>query len=404
MAERGRLTLPVVEAVPPELAARWISLRRDLHRRPELAFEEHETCRRLRRELEALSPEALDSVAGTGLAARFPGRDRGAPTVAIRGDIDGLPVTEATGAPFASEIPGRMHACGHDVHASWAVGAAALLAKRPAAGDVVILLQPAEEVAQGAQAVLDAGALDGVGAIFGAHVDLRFPLGEVVAQEGPLAASADTFRVRLSGGGAHGARPHEGADPIVGGAAVVTALQTIVSRRVTPGEPAVVSVGTFEAGGAPNVIPASAHLSGTVRAMDERVRTSIHREVERIAREVGGAYGLTVEVEVEKGTAPLVNTAREAGWARRAAERLLGPEAVRPLGMLNMAGEDFAAYLERIPGCFLRIGARRPNDPVVPAHTPTFLPADESVVLGAVLLAEVAREASAGLLAEDGEG
>jgi hippurate hydrolase len=190
---------------------------------------------------------------------------------------------------------------------------------------------------------------------------------------------------------------------VVGGAAVVTALQTIVSRRVAPGEPAVVSVGTFEAGGAPNVIPASARLSGTVRAMDERVRTLVHREVERIAREVGGAYGLTVEVEVEKGTAPLVNTAREAAWARRAAERLLGPDAVRPLGMLNMAGEDFATYLERMPGCFLRIGARRSEAPVVPAHSPRFLPADESVVLGAALLAEVAREASAGLLVGGGD-
>jgi len=372
-----------------------MALRRELHRHPELAFEEHETCRRLRRELEVLSPVALDTVAGTGLVARFAGEDRSAPAVALRGDIDALPITEETGVTFASEVPGRMHACGHDVHAAWTVGAAALLAARPAAGDVLVVLQPAEEVALGAQAVLDSGALDGVAAIFGAHVDLRFPLGQVVAQAGPLAASADTFRVRLSGGGAHGARPHEGADPIVGGAAVVTALQTIVSRRVPPGEPAVVSVGTFDAGAAANVIPATARLSGTARAMGPEVRSLLLREVERISREVGAAYGLEVTVEVEEGPPPLVSSPREAAWARRAAERLLGADAVRPLGMLNMAGEDFAVYLEHMPGCFLRIGSRRPEAPVVPAHTPRFLPADESVVVGAALLAEVAREASA---------
>jgi len=372
-----------------------MALRRELHRHPELAFEEHETCRRLRRELEVLSPVALDTVAGTGLVARFAGEDRSAPAVALRGDIDALPITEETGVTFASEVPGRMHACGHDVHAAWTVGAAALLAARPAAGDVLVVLQPAEEVALGAQAVLDSGALDGVAAIFGAHVDLRFPLGQVVAQAGPLAASADTFRVRLSGGGAHGARPHEGADPIVGGAAVVTALQTIVSRRVPPGEPAVVSVGTFDAGAAANVIPATARLSGTARAMGPEVRSLLLREVERISREVGAAYGLEVTVEVEEGPPPLVSSPREAAWARCAAERLLGADAVRPLGMLNMAGEDFAVYLEHMPGCFLRIGSRRPEAPVVPAHTPRFLPADESVVVGAALLAEVAREASA---------
>jgi len=372
-----------------------MALRRELHRHPELAFEEHETCRRLRRELEALSPVVLDTVAGTGLVARFAGEDRSAPAVALRGDIDALPITEETGATFASEMPGRMHACGHDVHAAWTLGAAALLAARPAAGDVLVVLQPAEEVALGAQAVLDSGALDGVAAIFGAHVDLRFPLGQVVAQAGPLAASADTFRVRLSGGGAHGARPHEGADPIVGGAAVVTALQTVVSRRVPPGEPAVVSVGTFDAGAAANVIPATARLSGTARAMGPEVRSLLLREVERISREVGAAYGLEVTVEVEEGPPPLVSSPREAAWARRAAERLLGADAVRPLGMLNMAGEDFAVYLEHLPGCFLRIGSRRPEAPVVPAHTPRFLPADESVVVGAALLAEVAREASA---------
>ena len=390
------MSLPaeVARRVPAGLRERLGALRRDLHRRPELSFEERETQERLRRELERLDPIELREVAGTGLAARFAGRDRGAPVVAVRGDVDALPIEEATGAAFASEIPGRMHACGHDVHASWAVGAAALLAAEPAAGDVVVVLQPAEEVAGGAERVLESGALDGVAAIFGGHVDLRFEVGTAVAQEGPLAASADSFRIDLAGGGAHGARPHEGADPIVGGSALVGALQTIVSRRLPPGTPAVVTVGAFHAGRAPNVIPDRARLEGTLRALDPGVREALHRAVGEIARGVAAVHGLAADVAVELGAPPLVNPTRGTGWARRAVARVLGEEGLRPLGVTNMGGEDFAFYLERLDGCFLRIGARRPGDPVVGAHSPRFLPAEESVAVGAALLAEAARVAS----------
>lgn len=384
----------VRERVSADLTGRLVELRHALHRRPELAFEEHETCRRLQQELERLEPVELRSVAGTGLVARIRGRNREVPPVALRGDLDALPIHEETGAPFASEVDGRMHACGHDVHACWAVGAAALLSAEPAAGDVLVVLQPAEEVARGAERVLASGALDEVRAIFGAHVDLRFPVGRAVAQEGPLAASADTFEIELVGEGAHGARPHEGTDPVVGGAAVVSALQTIVSRRIAPGEPAVVTVATFHAGTAPNVIPARARLGGTLRAIDAEVRRRLEEEVERIARSVASAHGLEVRFSVDRGAPPLINTAREATWAARAVERVFGAEGLRPLPETNMAGEDFSVYLERIPGCFLRIGARRAEEPVVGAHSPRFLPADEAVPCGAAVLAEAARIAS----------
>lgn len=401
------MTLPpgVAARVPAALRERLSALRRDLHRRPELAFEERETQARLRSELEALGLSEVREVAGTGLLARIPGRGgdggpaggRLPPPVVVRGDIDALPILEATGAPFASEVPGRMHACGHDVHASWAVGAAALLAAEPAVGDVLVLLQPAEEVAGGAAAVLASGALDGAGAVFGGHVDLRFEVGQVVAQAGPLAASADSFRIELVGSGAHGARPHEGRDPIVGGAALVSALQTIVSRRLPPGTPAVVTVGAFHAGTAVNVIPERAELGGTLRALDPAVRATLRREVEAIARGVAAAYGLEARFTLGEGAPPLVNPERGAAWARTAAARVLGEDALRPMGTTNMGGEDFASYLERLPGCFLRIGARGPGEPVVPAHSPSFLPADEAVAVGAAVLAECARVASEAL-------
>lgn len=388
-----------VPGVSGALRERLVALRHDLHRRPELAFEERETQARLREELELLAPASLDEAGGTGLVARIAGRDREAPAVAVRGDIDALPITEETGAPFASEVPGRMHACGHDVHASWAVGAAALLAEEPAAGDVLVVLQPAEEVARGARAILESGVLDGVAAIFGGHVDLRFEVGTAVAQAGPLAASADTFRIELAGGGAHGARPHEARDPVVAGAALVGTLQTIVSRRLAPGTPAVVTVGTFHAGTAPNIIPARAELSGTLRALDPEVRTTLHREVESIARAVGDLYGVAAEVEIREGAPPLVNSEEASGWARRAVAEVFGEEALRPLPVLNLAGEDFAEYLERMPGCFLRIGARRSDQPAVSAHSPRFLPDDGAVAAGAALLARCARTASEALRA-----
>jgi amidohydrolase len=383
--------------VPADVWAELVALRRDLHRHPELSFEEHRTAERLVAALEPSAPAIIERVAGTGVVARFAGTDRGAPAVAVRGDIDALPIQEETGLEWASTRPGVMHACGHDVHATWAVGAGALLARRPARGDVLVVLQPAEETGLGARAILDSGLLDGVQAIFGGHVDRRFEVGEVVAQEGPLGAATDEFFVELLGRGGHGARPHLGRDPVVAGSALVAALQTVVARRVDPGAPAVVTVGTFQAGSAPNVIPERARLSGTLRATSPATRAELARSVEEITRGVAAAYGVEVALEVRAGTPPVINDARAAEWARQAAREVLGPDALRPLGAVNMGGEDFAFYQERMPGCFLRVGAREPGGEPLGAHTSTFVAAEESIAVGAAVLAEAARRASAAL-------
>ena len=374
-----------------------LALRRDLHQHPELAFAEVRTAAALERALAAVSPVSVQRVAGTGVVARIRGRDAGAPVVAVRGDIDALPIHEATGLPFASEFPGVMHACGHDVHAAWAVGAAYLLAERPAAGDVLVVLQPAEETGEGAAAVLASGVLDGVAAIFGAHVDRRFAVGEVVAQGGPLAAAADSFEIVLAGRGAHAARPHESADPIVGAAALVSALQTIVARRVNPAAPAVVTVASIHAGTASNIIPDHATLAGTLRAVEPETRRLLAAELRAVAEGIAAAHGLTALVTITLGPPPIVNPEVPAAWARQAAEALLGPGSVVPLGITNMGGEDFAYYMERMPGCFVRIGAREPGGPATPAHTPQFQAAEGSIFVGAAVLAETARVASAAL-------
>jgi hippurate hydrolase len=342
----------------------------------------------------------VDRVAGTGVVARIAGRDPSAPVVAIRGDIDALPIQEATSLSFASMNAGVMHACGHDVHAAWAFGAAALLADAPAAGDVLIVMQPAEETGEGAAAVLASGALDDVRAIFGAHVDRRFTVGQVVAQAGPLAASADSFEIELVGHGAHGARPHESSDPIVCMAAIIMSLQTIVSRRVNPATPAVVTVGMVSSGVAGNVIPERAVLRGTMRATDDATRTLLQEQVREIATLIGRAHGVSVNVVAGAGVPPVINDARASQWASDAAMAVLGPDAVMPLGTVNMAGEDFAWYQRRIPGCFLRVGARRENESVIAAHSPHFDVAEEAILIGAKVLAESARRASSALAAE----
>lgn len=386
--------------VSTALRTRLVALRRDLHQHPELSFAEQRTSDVLARQLESLAPARIHRVARTGLIARIAGKDSRAPVVAIRGDIDALPIQEATGLPFASTNAGVMHACGHDVHATWAIGAAALLIAAPADGDVLVVLQPAEEIGEGAIAVLESGVLDDARAIFGAHVDRRFLVGQVVAQAGPLAASADVFDIALIGQGAHGARPHESADPIVCMAAIISALQTIVSRRVNPAIPAVVTVGMVSAGTAPNVIPDRAELRGTLRATDNETRALLQAEVRDICGHIAAAHRVEAKVTFSSGVPPVVNDVRASAWAVEAAAAVLGADAIVPLGFTNMAAEDFACYQRQIPGCFLRVGAREPGEPVIAAHSPQFDVAEGAIFVGAAVLAECARRASSALAEE----
>jgi hippurate hydrolase len=264
-------------------------------------------------------------------------------------------------------------------------------------GDVLIVLQPSEETGSGALDVIETGALDGVAAIFGGHVDRRFGVGQVVADEGPLAASADTFSIELVGRGAHAARPHESADPIVGAGALIGALQTIVSRRLNPAASGVVTIGTVHAGTATNIIPERAVITGTLRAVDPATRKLLREEVERIATSTASTYRLDARVTMGTGTPPVINPPQPTAWAREAVSSVLGRTALVPLGFLNLAGEDFAHYQERIPGCFMRIGAREPGGEAIPAHSPRFAAAESSIFVGAAVLAEAARIASATL-------
>lgn len=390
-----RLTSAIARFTADE-RARLIELRRALHAEPELSWQERRTQARLREALLACGVTRIAEVAGTGLVARIPGTRPGAPIVALRGDIDALPITEATGLQFTSTVPGVMHACGHDMHATWAVGAAMLLARHPAEGEVRVVLQPAEELGEGAAKVLSSGALDGVSAMFGAHVDWRFKVGEVVATAGPLAASTDSFAITFHGRGGHGARPHDAIDPIVGLAAFIGDVQTVVSRILDPALPGVISVGVVEAGKASNVIPETARCAGTIRATIPAARALLGGELTRLAHTVAATHRLTATVTLTEGTPPLVNTERGAAWAQQAAREVLGDGALKSLATTNMGGEDFAFYLEGMEGCFIRVGTFAEGRSAAGVHTPRFDPDERALFVGGAVLAACARRASAG--------
>lgn len=367
-------------------APRMVEMRRTLHRHPEVSGEEYWTTQQLKQWLTEAGIAVLDLPLKTGLVAEIRGAKPG-PTVALRADIDALPVTEATGLPYASEISGKMHACGHDFHMATMLGAALVLKQLEGdlAGTVRVLFQAAEETASGAVELIQAGALDGVTAVLGAHNKPDLASGHVGVKVGPLMAAVDTIRIDVEGKGGHGAIPNLTIDPVVAGSAIVMALQTAVSRNISPLEPAVVSICTFQAGsGAHNVIPPSATLLGTVRTFNPAVRAQMPALLERIVTEVAAGYGAKATFALLPGGTPAVmNDAAMADLMRKAAEAVGMPVAE---AIPTMGGEDFAEYQQVVPGCFVWLGTGCPES----WHHPQFV-VDESVISrGAALFAQAA--------------
>ncbi len=379
--------------LPRNIFEQMVALRRDLHRFPELSGEEARTAQRIGHELTRLGLDYRGGVGGHGIIADIPGTSEG-PRVALRADMDALPVPEETGLPFASEVPGVMHACGHDGHASMLLGAALLLLDKPARRPVRLIWQPQEETASGAQAMIRDGALEGVGMIFGGHLDRHYGPGVLAISSGPVNAATDTFTIAITGQDGHGARPHEALDAVVAGSLLVTALQTIVSREVNPARPSVISVGRFIAGTAPNVIAGRALLEGTIRAQHTDTQEHLHRAIRRIATSVAQLHGAHVDVDIKRLTPVLDNTAEMAALARGAAVAALGQDSVVELATANMGGEDFAHFLTHVPGCYVRFGSQVPGLESQPAHSSRFDFDERSLGAGAAWFAEVARRAA----------
>ncbi|WP_079910952.1 amidohydrolase [Paenibacillus sp. 32352] len=369
--------LEEARALYPVLA----DFRRDLHRHPELSMQEVETTRKIKQFLLNEGITVLPLELPVGVLAEIVGDEDG-PIVALRADIDALPVQEETGLPYASEIAGKMHACGHDFHTAAILGAAVLL-KRHASklrGKVRLLFQPAEEKGTGARAMIEAGALEGVEAIFGMHNKPELPVGTIGLSAGPLMASVDGFKIKVHGKGGHAAVPDAAIDPIVAASAIVGGIQTAVSRNTSPFDRAVVSICSFHAGTTWNVIPDLAVLDGTVRTFRQEVRHDMPDRLHRIAMGIAAGYGAEAELSWFSGIPTVNNDAAAVETVRFAAEalKLQVAEAIPSAG-----GEDFAHYQEKVPGCFIWMGTSGTEE----WHHPKFTLNDEALVPSAALFA-----------------
>ncbi|MFR9712105.1 amidohydrolase [Paenibacillus sp. MB22_1] len=347
-------------------AARFVEIRRELHRYPELSNEEFETTRQIRGWLEEAGIRILDIPLTTGLVAEVGGL-QGGPVIALRADIDALPIQEETGLPFASANPGKMHACGHDFHTAALIGTAYALKAREAElkGTVRLIFQPAEEKAKGARQVIASGALDGVQAIFGMHNKPDLPVGTIGIKSGALMAAADGFVVEVAGRGTHAAVPEAGNDPIVTAAHLVTVLQSIISRNVGSLESAVISVTKLHSGTAWNVVPETALLEGTIRTFDEEVRRRVLQRFEEVVQGVAAAFGTTASVRWIEGPPPVLNDPKLAELGLAAAEAA-GYQGIMPVP--SPAGEDFSWYQREVPGLFVFMGTDGPQE----WHHPAF--------------------------------
>lgn len=362
--------------------AKLVAVRRDIHAYPELAFAEHRTADLVARHLEALGIETHRGVGRTGVVGVLRA-GRSLRAIGLRADMDALPIQERNDFPHQSRHQGCMHACGHDGHTTMLLGAAEVLARHPDFdGTVYFVFQPAEEGEGGADAMVHDGLFNRfpMESIFGMHNWPGLPVGQFAVHDGPVMASADRFDIQILGQGAHAAMPHLGADPVIAGAALVQAIQSIVSRTLDPTDAAVISVTQFHAGEAYNVIPDRAQLCGTVRAFSETVQDKVEATLARLCAGIAASHGVSVTVEYRRGYPPTINTSAEAAVCAEVAAALPGCSVLtdaRP----SMGAEDFAFFLRHKPGCYVWIG-NGPGEGGCTLHNPHYDFNDEIIPNG----------------------
>lgn len=372
----------------------WLrEVRQALHRFPELAFREEQTASLVSAQLTRLGIPHAAGIAGTGIVAEIegPAPDQAEGLcVALRADMDGLPLQEETGLPFASVNPGVMHACGHDGHMAMLLGAAALLQSDRPPGKVRLLFQPAEEEGNGAEKMIQEGALNGARMIFGGHIDIHFPTGVITVDSGLICSFTDPFTVTIHGRGGHAAWPHEAIDSVVVAGNLIMTMQTLVSREIDPVYPAVVTVGRVQAGTAHNVIAEKAIIDGTIRSAQPETRQRILRGLQRIIQGVAAMSGAEISLQLLAGLPALINDREAAAIARQAAVGTVGGGNVVSQGRPSLGGEDFAFYLDRIPGCMVRFGAGFEENQPGRAHSGRFDFNEDVLEIGASWMARAA--------------
>jgi amidohydrolase len=369
--------------------AEFTEWRRDFHAHPELGYQEHRTAALIAERLARFGISVTTGIAGTGVVGTLRA-GTSSRAIAIRADMDALPMEEANAFAYRSGTPGRMHACGHDGHTTMLLAAArTLAATRKFDGVVHFIFQPAEEGGAGALRMIEDGLFDRFpcDAIFGAHNDPNLDVGQISASSGTVNAAADMLSVRISGRGGHAARPHQAIDPVLAGAQIVLALQSIASRRVDPLESAVVSICEFHAGTAHNVIPMEARLEGTVRTLVPAVQALTAAELPLLIERTAAAFGAVAETIYARGYPPVVNDAETAARAARAATGVVGEAGVHRTLPPSMGAEDFSYYALERPACFLRIGQRNAEAQRghMPLHHPAYDFNDDILPIGAAL-------------------
>ncbi|MFL0690702.1 MAG: M20 aminoacylase family protein [Agrobacterium tumefaciens] len=365
-----------------ELQSEATEWRRHLHANPEILYDVENTAAFVEAKLRDFGVDEIATGLGrTGVVGIIKGSGGEGRTIGLRADMDALPLDEITGKPWASTIPGRMHACGHDGHTAMLLGAAKYLAEtRNFTGQVAVVFQPAEEGGRGALAMVEDGMMErfGIGEIYGMHNMPGKPVGTFAIRKGGIMAAPDKFQLKLTGVGGHAAEPHNTADTIVIGAQIVGALQTIAARNANPLRSVVVSVTQFHAGTTHNIIPEEAFISGTVRSLDEGVRDLAERRIGEIATGIAAAHGATIEYEYERACPVTVNHPAETDYAARAAIDVVGPDNVDTEVDPSMAGEDFAFMLQSRPGAYIMIG----NGETAGLHNPAYDFNDEAIAAG----------------------
>jgi amidohydrolase len=375
------------------LLADVIRWRREIHRRPELGFEEELTGALVESELRKAGIET-SRVAKTGVLGVLKGAQAGK-TIALRADMDALPVTESSGEPFSSEIPGKMHACGHDAHTAMLLGAAVSLAgeRDRLAGTIKFFFQPAEEGPGGAKPMIEAGVMSGVDAVAMIHVWPTLPAGTIGIRRGPATASCDDFDIEIRGRGGHGGYPHLAVDTIPIAAEIVGALQRIASREVDPLESVVVTIGRIEGGYRRNVIADVTKISGTIRCLNEVVRASIPERVERVVRGISEAHRAAYTLNIEHGYPSVHNDTALADRIANIALATAGVPAVTSIERPTMGAEDFSYFAQLAPGCLIRLGVGRPGDVAPPMlHSPNFRLDEAALTSGVALLRALAHK------------
>ncbi len=373
-----------------EIEQQLVNWRREIHKHPELGFQEFRTAQFVAETLSSLGVKVKMQVGKTGVVGYL---GEGKPVVALRADMDALPIQEANDVPYASQVPGVMHACGHDAHTAILLGVAMLLRDAELPGQVRFLFQPSEETndeegKSGAERMIEDGAMEGVDAILSLHVDSDMPVETIDIDDPHISAGVDTFYATLLGEGCHGAYPHRGIDTIFILGQVINAIHGIVSRRIDPVQPAVISIGSVHGGQADNVIPDRVEISGTIRNVDEKVRRELFGELERamgVARALGGDF----ELRIEEGYPVALNDPQVASLIRRVAIDLLGGDCLHPPEP-GMGAEDFGLLANLAPGAMFGLGAKLEGKQRE-AHSPTFDIDERALSIGAAILAEATR-------------